>query len=163
MTQARDEVSIEVDPQEAARIGLTTRQVGFQVSQYLIGRKVTGVTIEGETVDVVLAADPLAVNGVDKVERLVISGPVGTAPLADLAEVVLRKGPVTISRTDGVRSATIVGDVVGEDTQAVSALVDEAAASVPRPPGCGSSAGGYRPTSRRASRPSSSRWPWASR
>ena len=135
VTQARDEVSIEVDPQEAARIGLTTRQVGFQVGQYLIGRAVTSVTIEGETVDVVLTADPLAVNGVDKVEKLVISGPGGAAPLADLADVVLKEGPVTISRTDGMRSATIVGDVVGEDTQAVSSLVDEAAASATRPPG----------------------------
>ena len=135
VTQARDEVSIEVDPRQASRIGLTTRQVGFQVSQYLIGRKVTSVTIEGQTVDVVLTADPLAVSGIDKVKGLVISGPGGTAPLGDLADVVLREGPVTISRTDGERSATIVGDVVGEDTQAVSALVDEAAASVTRPPG----------------------------
>ena len=135
VTQARDEVSIEVDPQKAARIGLSTRQVGFQVGQYLIGRKVTSMTIEGETVDVVLAADPLAVNGIDKVERLVVSGPGGAAPLADLADVVLREGPVTISRTDGVRSATIVGDIVSEDTQAVSALVDETAASLSLPPG----------------------------
>ena len=135
VTQARDEVSIEVDPQKAARIGLSTRQVGFQVSQYLIGRKVTSIDIDGETVDVVLTADPLAVNGIDKVEALVITGPGGTTPLADLADVVLRDGPVTISRTDGARSATIVGDIVGEDTQAVSALVDEEAASVSLPPG----------------------------
>ena len=135
VTQARDEVSIEVDPQEAARIGLTTRQVGFQVGQYLIGRTVTSIAIEGETIDVVLTADPRSVNGIDKVERLVIAGPIGTAPLGDLAEVVTRDGPVTISRTDGARSATIVGDIVSEDTQAVSALVDETAASMPVPPG----------------------------
>ena len=84
----------------------------------------------------------MTVNGIDRVQKLVITGPGGVAPLADLADVVLRDGPVTISRTDGVRSATIVGDIVGEDTQAVSALVDEEAASVSLPPGVRVESGG---------------------
>ena len=142
VTQARDEISIEVDPQKAARIGLSTRQVGFQVGQYLIGRKVTSIAIDGETVDVVLNADPLAVNGIDKVEGLVISGPAGSAPLGDLAEVVTREGPVTISRTDGERSATIVGDITSEDTQAVTALVDTEIDALALPPGVRVDSGG---------------------
>ena len=142
VTQARDEVAIEVDPQKAARIGLSTRQVGFQVSQYLIGRTVTTITIEGEKVDVVLAADPLAVAGIDRVKGLAISGPGGSAPLGDLAEVVIREGPVTISRTDGVRSATIVGDITSEDTQAVTALVDAEIDALALPPGVKVDSGG---------------------
>ena len=135
VTQARDEVSIEVDPSKAARLGLSTRQIGFQVSQYLIGQTVTSITIEGEAVDVVLTADPLAVNGIDKVESLLISGPGGTASLGDVAEVVMREGPVTISRTDGARSATILGDISSEDTQAMSVLIDEKIAALALPAG----------------------------
>ena len=135
VTQARDEVSIEVDPSKAARLGLSTRQIGFQVSQYLIGQTVTSITIEGEAVDVVLTADPLAVNGIDKVESLLISGPGGTASLGDVAEVVMREGPVTISRTDGARSATILGDISSEDTQAISVLIDEKIAALSLPAG----------------------------
>ena len=142
VTQAREEVSIEVDPQKAARIGLSTRQVGFQLGQYLIGRTVTTITIEGEKVDVVLAADPLAVAGIDRVKGLAISGPGGSAPLGDLAEVVIREGPVTISRTDGVRSATIVGDITSEDTQAVTALVDAEIDALALPPGVRVDSGG---------------------
>ncbi len=135
VAQARDEISIEVDPKEAAGIGLNTRQVGLQLSQYLIGRKVTSITIDGEVTDVVLAGDPQAVNGIDSVKGLTIAGPGGVRPLGELAEVTVLEGPVTISRTDGVRSVRITGDITAEDTQAVGMEVDEKIGELSLPPG----------------------------
>ena len=135
VAQARDEVSIEVDPERAAKVGVSTRQVGLQLSQYLIGQTVTSITIDGEVTDVVLTGDRRAVSGIDKVKSLMIAGPGGAAPLGELAEVVIREGPVTISRTDGVRSASITGDITKEDTQAVGVEVDEKIAQLPLPPG----------------------------
>ena len=135
LTQARDEISIEVNPESAALIGLNTRQVGSQLSQYLIGQTVTSMTIDGEDVDVVLRGAPQAVLGVDNVKRLLISGPLGSAALSEVANVEIREGPVSISRTDGLRSATITGDVTSEDTQAVGALVDEVIEAVALPSG----------------------------
>ena len=142
VAQARDEISIQVDPEKASRIGLTTRQVGFQLSQYLIGQTVTTMTIDGETVDVVLVGDHRSVGSIDAIESLTIFGPTGSAPLGDLAEPVVRQGPVSISRTDGVRSASITGDVIGEDTQGVGDLVDEKIAGLQLPPGVSVSSGG---------------------
>ena len=142
VAQARDEASIQVDPGKAARIGLSTRQVGVQVSQYLIGETVTRITIDDTVTDVVLSGDRMAANGIGAVENLIIAGPLGSAPLGELAEVVVREGPVTISRTDGLRSATITGDIVAEDTQAVGRLVDEKIASLSLPPGVSVSSGG---------------------
>ena len=142
VTQARDEISIDVDPEKAALIGLDTRQVGLQVSQYLIPQTITSVTIEGETIDVVLTGDPQAVNGIDKIKSLIISGPGGEVPLDDLAEAVVKKGPVTVSRTDGVRSASIIGDITSEDTQAVGILVNEKIAELSLPPGVSVTSGG---------------------
>ena len=142
VAQARDEASIQVDPGKAARIGLSTRQVGVQVSQYLIGETVTRITIDDTVTDVVLSGDRMAANGIGAVESLIIAGPLGSAPLGELAEVVVREGPVTISRTDGLRSATITGDIVAEDTQAVGRLVDEKIASLSLPPGVSVSSGG---------------------
>ena len=142
VAQARDEASILVDPGKAARIGLSTRQVGVQVSQYLIGETVTRITIDDTVTDVVLSGDRMAANGIGAVESLIIAGPLGSAPLGELAEVVVREGPVTISRTDGLRSATITGDIIGEDTQAVGRLVDEKIASLSLPPGVSVSSGG---------------------
>ena len=122
VAQARDEASIQVDPGKAARIGLSTRQVGLQLSQYLVGETVTRITIGGTVTDVVLSGNRSSANGIGALENLTIAGPIGSAPLGELAEVVVSEGPVTISRTDGMRSATITGDIVAEDTQAVGPL-----------------------------------------
>ena len=142
VAQARPEISIQVEPEKAALIGLSTRQVGFQLSQYLIGQTVTTMTIDGETVDVVLAGDPRSAGGIGQIESLVIVGPAGAAPLGELADVVMKEGPVTISRTDGVRSASITGDIIVEDTQGVGLLVDEKIAALRLPPGVQVASGG---------------------
>ncbi len=142
VAQARDEVSIQVDPSRAGAIGLTTRQVGMQVSQYLTGRTVSSIVIDGESADVVLAGSPQAAGGIEAVKRLTIAGPAGAAPLDELAEVVVREGPVTITRTDGVRSATISGEIASEDTQGVGLLVDQKIAEIALPPGVIVTSGG---------------------
>ena len=143
VSKARDEISIQVDPEKAARIGLTTRQVGLQLSQYLIGQTVTTMTVDGEAVDVVLVGDPRSVRPAStKSNSLVIVGPGGSAPLGDLAEPVVREGPVSISRTDGVRSASITGDIIVDDTQGVGVLIDEKIAELQLPPGVNVTSGG---------------------
>ena len=142
VAQARDEVSIRVDPARAAAIGLNARQVGLQLNQYLTGRAVTSIVIDGEQTEVFLSADPRSVGGIDAVKRLPISGPGGAASLGELAEVVVQKGPVTISRTDGARSATITGDITVEDVQAVGILVNEKVAALNLPPGVSVTSGG---------------------
>ena len=142
VAQARPEVAVEVSPEMAGRIGLTTQQVGFQISQYLIGERVTTIDVEGESVDVLLSGDPRAVASVEQLDSLLIVGPGGTVPLGDIAEPVLREGPVTISRTDGQRSASITADIVADDTQAVGVLVDEKIAALNLPPGVVVTSGG---------------------
>ena len=142
VAQARPEVAVEVDPERAGRIGLTTQQVGFQISRYLIGERVTTIDVDGESVDVLLSGDPGAVASVGQLDSLLIVGPGGTVPLGDIAEPVLREGPVTISRTDGQRSASITADIVADDTQAVGVLVDEKIAGLNLPPGVVVTSGG---------------------
>ena len=73
---------------------------------------------------------------------MIIVGPAGAAPLGDLAEPVVREGPVSISRTDGVRSASITGDIIVDDTQGVGALIDEKIAELRLPPGVNVTSGG---------------------
>ena len=142
VAEARDEISVQVDPERAAFLGLTTRQVGFQLSLYLIGQTVTTMNIDGETVDVTVSGDPEAVGGVERMAALAIVGPRGAAPLGQLAELVVREGPVSISRTDGVRSATITADIIAEDAQGVGFEVDRKIAAISLPPGVNVSSGG---------------------
>lgn len=142
IAQVRPAVSIEVDPDKAALLGLSTRQVGLQLSQYLIGQTVTNVSIDGDIVDVSLSGNPSAVNGIENIQNLMITGPGGAVPLEDVAEVVTEEGPVTIVRTDGVRSATVTGDVVSDDAQAVGDLVSQEIAALDLPPGVSVAIGG---------------------
>ncbi len=142
VTQARDEVAVEVDPSAAAAIGLTSRQVGFQLSQFLVGRSVTTINIDGKATEVVLSGDRESVGSVDKIGDLVIAGPGGTAPLRELAELITREGPVTISRADRQRASSITGDITAEDTQAVGVEIDQRIAELDLPPGVTVTSGG---------------------
>lgn len=142
VTQARQEVAVEVDPSAASEIGLTSRQVGFQLSQFLVGRAVTSITIDGKAAEVVLSGSREAASSIDKVGELVISGPGGTAPLRELARIATREGPVTISRTDRQRSASITGDITAEDTQAIGVEIDGKIAELDLPPGVSVTSGG---------------------
>lgn len=142
VASARDEVSVEVDPAAAGRIGLSARQVGLQLSQFLVGRPVTYIEIDGEPIDVVVSADRRAISAAGDIERLVISGPGGTAELGDIAEVSLKKGPVTITRTDLRRSASITGEITDADTQSVGREIDERIEALSLPPGVSVKSGG---------------------
>lgn len=142
VTQARQEVAVEVDPSAASEIGLTSRQVGFQLSQFLVGRAVTSITVDGKAAEVVLSGSREAANSIDKVGDLIIAGPGGTAPLRELARIATREGPVTISRTDRQRSASITGDITAEDTQAIGVEIDGKIAELDLPPGVSVTSGG---------------------
>ena len=142
VAQAREEVAVEVDPAAAAAIGLTTRQVGFQLRQFLVGRTVTTINIDGQAADVVLSGGREAVSSLEKIRNLVIAGPGGAAPLRQLAELTPKEGPVTISRTDRQRSASITGDITAADTQAVGREIDLKIGALSLPPGVSVTSGG---------------------
>ena len=142
VAQAREEVAVEVDPAAAASIGLTTQQVGFQLSQFLVGRSVTTIIIEGAATEVVLSGGREAVGSLERIGQLVIAGPGGTAPLNELAQLTTREGPVTISRTDRQRSASITGEITSEDAQSVGVEIDQKIADLDLPPGVTVTSGG---------------------
>ena len=142
VARSRDEVAIEVDPGAAANIGLNTRQVGGQLSQFLVGRTATSIDLDGKSTEVVLSGNPEAVSSIEKVKELVIAGPGGAVPLGELAQVSIRQAPVSISRTDGRRSASITGDITVTDTQAVGREVDAVIASMALPAGISVASGG---------------------
>ena len=135
ISEARDEIVVKVDPSKAISLGLTAQQVAFQVSQYLVPQPVTQMSLDGDTVDVVLSGSPKDVDRFEKVSELIIAGPSGASRVSDIANVTIEKGPVTISRTDGTRSANITGTIIAEDTQAIGVKVQEKIDELVIPPG----------------------------
>ena len=135
VSEARDEIIVNVDPARASAIGLSTQQIAFQVNQFLVGQTVTQVQVDGSAVDVVLAGRSDDINSVEKVSGLMIAGPLGLAPLGEIASVEIVEGPVTISRTDGRRSASISGSITSDDTQAVGIEIQNKVDALALPPG----------------------------
>ena len=134
ISEARDEVVINIDPRRAAEFGLTTREVALQVARYTVGETVSEIELEGETIDIVVKGDPDDVNDINKLKSLNIEGPFGIEKLGTLSDIALEKGPVSISRFDGERSASITGGIVGEDTRAVGITLQAKIDSLDIPP-----------------------------
>ena len=134
VSEARDEIVVEVDPPRAAALGLDARQVALQVSQYIVGQRVADVTLNGETFAARIAGAG-DIDGVEKARALMVAGPLGSAELGDVADVRVRPGPVAISRTDGSRSAGVTGDVTSDNAQAIGAEIQAKIDSLDFPPG----------------------------
>ena len=142
VSEARDEIVINVDPARAASVGLSTQQVAFQVNQFLTGQTVTQIEVEGQAVDVVLAARTDSIDSLESLGDMMISGPLGASPLSEIASVVEVEGPVTIIRTDGTRSASITGSITSDDAQAVGQEIQQIIDGLALPPGVGVINGG---------------------
>ena len=156
ISEARDEFIIEVNPLKAAEIGLSVRDVASQVNLFLVGSTVTtikagssdkmtiqrGISESTEDIDVVLKARPSEVDSLSEVKSLTISGPLGFAPLGEISKILPSKGPVTISRTDAKRSASVTGAITGRDTQRIGAIVETKIDSIDLPSGVDVSIGG---------------------
>ena len=142
VAESRDEVVISVIPQAAAMLGLTGRIVALQVNQFLVGQQVTQVDLDGVLTGVILRGRSEDVDRIDKIEGLTIIGPLGSTRLGDIADVTLEKAPVTITRSDGRRAASITGAITDENTQAIGVKVQEKIDATDIPPGVQVSSGG---------------------
>ena len=142
VSEARDEIAVDVDPARAAAIGLDARQVAFQVNQYIVGQRVTDMVLDGESVAVRIAGAAGALDGVEKAQALTVAGPLGSAALSDVADVQIRPGPVAINRTDGLRSASVTGVVTSDNAQAIGAEIQAAIDALDVPPGVSMANGG---------------------
>ena len=142
VSQARQEVAIAVDPAAAAGYGLNAAAVGRQISRFIVGEPVTEVDLEGMTLDVVVQGPPEDIDDIDKLKNLNIEGPAGVVKLGFISDIAIEPGPVSISRFNLERSATITGAITAEDTGAVSRRVDEVIAGLEAPPGVSVRTGG---------------------
>ena len=125
VSDARDEIVVDVDPARAAAVGLSAQQVALQVNQFFVQRNVASMLTEQGPVDVALSMDSTGLRGLESLEGLAIAGPLGSTTLGDVAEIRSQAGPVTITRTDGFRSASITGSITSDDAQAVGVAIQE--------------------------------------
>ncbi len=143
VSAGKDEVVVNINPTKAGEYSLSTTAVGAQVSQFIVGREISEMDIDGKTVDIVLRGERGDVDDIDKLKNLKIAGPAGSVKLGFISDIGIKKAPISISRFDNERSASISGSIIAEDTQAVGVLVNNAIETLEDvPPGIEIKSGG---------------------
>jgi hydrophobic/amphiphilic exporter-1 (mainly G- bacteria), HAE1 family len=129
------EVEIKVDPEKAAKAGLSPVQVSGSLGSLLGGSTVTTL---GDT-PVVVGVPEGSLDSLDEVRGL----PVGSdTTVGDVAEVGEVESPAAVSRTDGERAVTVTGGITSTDTQTVSAEAQRAIADLDLPANVTAQVGG---------------------
>ena len=142
VSEAREEVRIAVNPYAAAEFDLTAADVGRQVNQFVVGTAVGTLDLGDQTLDIVVRGRPEQAEDIDQLKDLEITGPSGSVKLGYISEIGIQQGPVSISRFDLERSASITGEITAVDTQGVGEQVDAAIMSLVLPPGVTVKSGG---------------------
>ena len=145
VSEGKDEVVITVNPEKAGEYSLSATAVGLQVNQFNVGRDISEIDIRGKTVDILIRGDREDIDDIEKLKNLQIESPVGPVKLGAIADIGIRKTPLSIFRTDDERSARITGEIVAENTRAVGVLVQQEIDAVEAegiPPGVAITSGG---------------------
>lgn len=137
------QVQIIADRGVASQYGLTTSQIGSQVSSTLAGSTVTKFKIDGDELDVVLKGDNIYGQSMSLLDMLPVTTPAGgTIPLSEVADINIAKGPVSITRENQTRTLTVTGSVAGRDIQSVTNDITKALSDYEMPNGYSYSFGG---------------------
>ena len=120
------EVEVRVDPEKAAKAGLSPALVSTSLGSLLGGNTVTTL---GDA-PVVVGVPEDSVDSLDEVRGL----PVGSnTTVGDVAEVEEVGSPAAVSRVDGERAVTVTAQITSTDTQTVSTNAQKALANVALP------------------------------
>ena len=120
------EVEIKVNPEKAAKAGLSPTLVSTSLGSLLGGSTVTTL---GET-PVVVGVPEDSVDSLDEVRGLPVGSGITVGDVAGVSEVA---APAAVSRVDGQRAVTVTGEITSTDTQAVSAEAQNAIADLDLP------------------------------
>lgn len=107
LTERKPQIHVIVNKEKAIVHGLTPAQIGTALSRAVSGQTVSRLEQDGETFDIVVRYKKDALQTVEDLESLLLSGARGPVPLSEIAEVIDGEGPITINRLNQRTSATI--------------------------------------------------------
>ncbi|GHO44178.1 efflux RND transporter permease subunit [Ktedonospora formicarum] len=116
-------IDVHVDPQRAARYGLTPAQIGQYLRSTFTGTSTTKIILGDTQQDVQLHLGAPATS-LEQLKEQPVPTPSGMAvSLSDVADVTATLGPTQITHLKGVRTATVSADITSKDVGAVSSDV----------------------------------------
>lgn len=136
LAQSVPRVSVKAND-KAAAAGFNDQTLGLAVAQAVRGNTAAQATLDDTERDIVIrSAEPATTLKQLQGLRL------GPVKLGDIADVKLVDGPVSMTRTDGQRAATITAKPTGDNTGAVSADLQSKIDQLTLPAGATASIGG---------------------
>ncbi|GAA4922805.1 efflux RND transporter permease subunit [Streptomyces coeruleoprunus] len=136
LSQSVPRISVKATA-KAADAGFTDATLGMAVAQAVRGTP-AGTAILDDTERSVVITSAAPARTLDQLRAL----PLGPVKLGDIAEVKLVPGPVSMTRIDGSRAATITAKPTGDNTGAVSATLQSKINALDLPAGATASIGG---------------------
>ncbi|PWI11171.1 hydrogenase expression protein [Streptomyces sp. NWU339] len=136
LAQSVPRISVKADSRAAAA-GFDDQTLGAVVAQAVRGTPAAKVVLDDTERDVVIRSDRPATT-LAELKKL----PLGPVKLGDVATVELVDGPVSMTRIDGQRSATVTARPIGDNTGAVSAELQTEINALTLPAGATAEIGG---------------------
>ncbi len=118
-------ISVVVDREAAAELGLSEVAVGALVSNTMQPQGIGSVEIDDTTLTVYLAASQTPAT-IDELRELTVPSATGPIPLSDVAAVEESEGPTSITTEGGQRTATVTATPSTDNLQAATAAVTTA-------------------------------------
>lgn len=136
LAQSVPRISVKAND-KAAAAGFNDQTLGLAVAQAVRGNTAAQATLDDTERDVVIKSAKPATT-LKQLQDLSL----GPVKLGDIADVKLVDGPVSMTRIDGQRAATISAKPTGDNTGAVSADLQSKVNSLTLPAGATASIGG---------------------
>ncbi|WP_030156132.1 efflux RND transporter permease subunit [Streptomyces sp. NRRL S-244] len=136
LSQSVPRISVTATP-KAAEAGLNQAALGAIVAQAVRGNPAGKAVLDNTERDIVIKSAHPATT-LAELQAL----PVGPAKLGDVAEVKEVPGPVSMTRIDGARAATVTAKPVGDNTGAIGAELQTKIKALDLPDGATATIGG---------------------
>ncbi|MEW2416125.1 efflux RND transporter permease subunit [Streptomyces sp. NPDC046866] len=136
LSQSVPRISVTATPR-TAEAGLNQAALGALVAQAVRGTPAGKAVLDNTERDVVIKS-PQPATTLAELQAL----PVGPARLGDIAEVKEVPGPVSMTRIDGARAATVTAKPVGDNTGAIGAQLQTKIKALDLPEGATATIGG---------------------
>ncbi|WP_128437422.1 efflux RND transporter permease subunit [Streptomyces cyaneus] len=136
LSQSVPRISVKAND-KAAAAGFNDQTLGMAVAQAVRGNTAAQATLDDTERDIVIKSAKPA-----KTLKQLQDLPLGPVKLGDIADVKLVDGPVSMTRIDGQRAATISAKPTGDNTGAVSADLQSKINGLTLPAGATAEIGG---------------------
>lgn len=120
LSDGQPEVQVKIDRKRAAAFGLTPMQIASDIRGAMDGTIASRYKVDGEEIDIRVKYAAAELKDMDYLGNLVIQTPMGAGvKLSQLATFEVAQGPISITRTDQVRIATVNASLLNRDLKSV--------------------------------------------